>query len=234
MQAAQLIQGSPQAANRWQENLSIKITSMGFVRNNVDHSFYVQYDQLNEIIAMLSITVDDLLLIYKNKDTQQLFYEKLSSAFDITTPSNVTRMKFQSLHIYQSPHGTSIDQTKHINQILATWFDNGHHTRVVNSPFPTDSTFEMDLSQSPPLEGSELESYETRFHGAFNYIIGKLLHIQQWTQPDINYAVTRLASFTQNPNKQAFLALEHLMHCNIYLLPSNYIFFSDHHLGIFF
>ena len=28
---------------------------------------------------------------------------------------------------------------------------------------------------------------------------------------DINYAVTRLASFTRNPNKPAFLVLEHLM-----------------------
>lgn len=39
-----------------------------------------------------------------------------------------------------------------------------------------------------------------------------MLHIQQWTRADINYAVIRLAAFTRNPNKPAFLALEHLMH----------------------
>ncbi len=101
MQAAQLIQGSPHAANRWQENLLLQITSMGFVRNNVDHSFYVKYDQSKQLVAMLSITVDDLLLSYKTDDTQQLFYNKLSSAFDVTTPSDTTRIKFLSLHIYQ-------------------------------------------------------------------------------------------------------------------------------------
>ena len=109
MQAAQLIQGSHHAANRWQENLSLQITSMGFVRNNVDHSFYVQYDQSKQLIAMLSITVDDLLLSYKTDNTQQSFYNKLSTAFDVTTPSDTTRMKFLSLHIYNSSHGTSID-----------------------------------------------------------------------------------------------------------------------------
>ena len=62
LQAAQLIQGSPHAANRWQENLAMQLTSMGFIRNNVDHSFYVQYDKKGNIIAMLSVTVDDLLL----------------------------------------------------------------------------------------------------------------------------------------------------------------------------
>ena len=65
MQAAQLIQGSPHAANRWQENLSMQLKQMGFIRNNVDHSFYVKFDLNNELEAMLSITVDDLLLSFK-------------------------------------------------------------------------------------------------------------------------------------------------------------------------
>ena len=58
----------------------------------------------------------------------------------------------------------------------------------------------------------DLQLYESRYHGPFNHSIGKLLHIQQWTRPDITFSVTRLASFTKNPNKHAFLALEHLMH----------------------
>ena len=211
MQAAQLIQGSPHAANRWQGNLSMQLKQMGFIRNNVNHSFYVKFDLNNELEAMLSITVDDLLLSFKNDAIQQQFYENLSSAFDVTTPTNTTRMKFLSLHIYQSDSGTSIDQTQHINKILATWFDNGHATKIVNSPFPTDTHFETDLSQTPVLTESDLELYEQRYHGAFNHTLGKLLHIQQWTRADINFAVTRLAMFTRNLNKPAFLALEHLM-----------------------
>ena len=49
MQAAQLIQGSPHAANRWQENLSLQLKNMGFIRNNVDHLFHIKYDQENNI-----------------------------------------------------------------------------------------------------------------------------------------------------------------------------------------
>ena len=161
---------------------------------------------------MISITVDDILLSYRDETTEQRFYKHLSTAFDITTPSDVTHMKFLSLSIFQSDNGTSIDQSYHImSKILSPWFDHGHHIKKVNTPFPTDSQFEHDLSQSSPLVGSDLELYESRFHGPFNHTIGKLLHIQQWTRPDINYAVTRLASFTKNPNKPAFIALEHLM-----------------------
>ena len=161
---------------------------------------------------MLSVTVDDLLLSYKNQAIQQNIYNHLSSAFDITTPSDISKLKFLSLTIYQSSHGTRIDQSHHIqNKILAHWFDQGHLSKKIHFPFPTDSSFELDLSQASPLTGSDLETYEAQYHGAFNHTVRKLLHIQQWTHPDINFAVTLLASFTRAPNKPAFLALEHLM-----------------------
>lgn len=88
LQAAQLIQGSPHAANRWQQNLHLQITSFGFIRNNIDHSFYVKHNLQGEIEAMLSITDDDLLLSTKQSSLQEQFYTHLSSAFDITTPSD--------------------------------------------------------------------------------------------------------------------------------------------------
>ena len=161
---------------------------------------------------MLSITVDDILLSFRNPKTKQEFYDHLSTAFDITTPSDTTKLKFLSLTIFQSKYGTSIDQTHHIQtKILSTWFNKGHKQQIRNTPFPIDSNFELDLSESPPLQGSELQLYEHRYHGAFDHSIGKLLHIQQWTRPDINFAVARLACFARNPNKPAFIGLEHLM-----------------------
>ena len=53
------------------ENLAMQIESSGFIRNNIDHSFYVKYDDKSEIEAMLSIIVNDILLLYKNEETQQ-------------------------------------------------------------------------------------------------------------------------------------------------------------------
>ncbi len=51
---------------------------------------------------MISITVDDILLSYKDEITQQQFYNHLSNAFDITTPTNTTRIKFLSF-FYTNP-----------------------------------------------------------------------------------------------------------------------------------
>ena len=135
---------------------------MGYIRNNIDHSFYIKYDRDNNIEALLSVAVDDLLLTYREESTQQYFYKNISAAFDITTPSDITRIYFLSLHIYQSTHGTSIDQTNHISNILSTWIKAGNEMKVVNFPFPTDSTFKQDLSQSPALDETELHIYEKK------------------------------------------------------------------------
>ena len=99
---------------------------MHYVRNNIDHSFYTKRDQHGDLLAMLSITVDNLLLSYKNDNVEQAFHTHLSRAFDITTPTDTTKLKFLSLTIYQSPDGTSIDQTQRKKQkILNIWFANG-------------------------------------------------------------------------------------------------------------
>ena len=163
VQATQLIQGSPHAANRWQANLHNQIKALGFIRNNIDHAFYTKHNTENQLEAMLSITVDDLLLLYQDETTQQQFYSGLSLAFDITTPSDITKFKFLSLTIYQSKSGTSIDQTQHIvTKILDQWFKNGHQPKIVHTPYLTDHDFELDLSCTLALDTNDLSIYEAR------------------------------------------------------------------------
>ena len=108
---------------------------------------------------MLSITVDDLPLSYKNYQVGHKFWEKLSNASYITTPAETTKLKYLSLTIYQSSYGTSFDQTNHIKQnILDTWFDKGHPTEKTNKPIPVDPFHEEDLSQSLPLQNDDLHN----------------------------------------------------------------------------
>ena len=72
---------------------------MGYRRNNIDHSFYNKRDQHNNLFAILSITANDLLLSCSNVQVE-FFYDKLSAAFDITTPTDTTKLKFLNLAIF--------------------------------------------------------------------------------------------------------------------------------------
>ena len=211
MQAAQNIQGTPHAGNRWKNNLDAQLTKHGYVCNNVDKAFYTYHiDQT--LVAMLSTTVDDFLLSFKEIRIRDHFFSFMTDAFDVTTPGIQQRLKFLSLHIYQSKHGISFDQTCHIHtNVISNWFQNRNNYTRQDTPIKAHPTYEYNLAKSPPLSADDLKKYEVEYKGAFNHTIGKLLHIQQWSRPDLNFAISRLAVYAKSPTSMAFEALDHLM-----------------------
>ena len=136
----------------------------------------------------------------------------MSSVFDITTPKDTNKIYFLCLRIYRSKFGTSVDQTYHIyKNILSGYFDPGQNQKIIDTPIRANPTYERDLANHTPLSPTELQQYEKRYKGAYNVTIGKLLHIQQWTRPDLNYAISRLAVFLKAPTASSFEALHHFL-----------------------
>ena len=211
MQAAQNIKGTPHAGNRWKNNLDGQLTRNGYTFNNVDRAFYT-YHRDCELQAMLSTTVNDFLLSFKTTSIRDTFFKFMSDAFDITTPGYKQELKFLSLRIYQSKHGISMDQTQYIyTNILLEWFKDKDNIKQNEIPIKAHPTYKYSLSESEPLLQEDLKTYERTYNSAYNRKIGKLLQIQQWSHPDLNYAISRLAVYSKNSTVMAFQVLDHLM-----------------------
>jgi hypothetical protein len=70
--------------------------------------------------------------------------------------------------IIKIPAGISIDQTDHIVEKIATPYFKNQDTSVlvsINSPFPTDSSFEQRLFEAPILVGAALKNIEDQHGG---------------------------------------------------------------------
>ena len=161
---------------------------------------------------MLSTTVDDFQLSFTSPTICDEFFTFMQHAFDITTPGYKTQLQFLSLQIYQSAEGLSIDQTHRIYEnILQQWFDNNTQYQKHDNNMKAHPRYEFNPSQSPPLSPEDIQAYERMYHGVFNKTIGQLLHIQQWTRPDRNFAISRLDVYTKSPTSMAFEALDYLM-----------------------
>ena len=84
---------------------------------------------------MISITVDNFILLYKNEAAQNEFFTTLSAAFDSITTKDTTKLKFLSFTIHRSLYGLSINQTRNIqDKILYPWFENSHHLKFIDTP----------------------------------------------------------------------------------------------------
>ena len=132
--------------------------------NNINHLFYTKHDKHNNLLAMLSITVDDLSFLYKDETVETEFYNNLSDAFNITTPPNRIWFKFLSLTIQQSEHSTSFDKTQHTqDKILHLWFDIGqHHPKCIGMMITVDVSHELDCMN---CSITSLENYYTYNNG---------------------------------------------------------------------
>ena len=60
--------------------------------------FYVKYIN-GEIVAMMSLTVDDCLLIFRSHKDETHFHSFMSDAYEVTSPGNHPVLKFLSTRI---------------------------------------------------------------------------------------------------------------------------------------
>ena len=67
-----------------------------------------------------------------------------------------------------------------------------------------DGTFELNLAETIPDTPDKLYFLEKCYLIKFNYRIGEMLHIIQWTHPDTMYAVNRLSSRYYYPLRQPY------------------------------
>lgn len=87
-----------------------------------------------------------------------------------------------------------------------------------SSPFPTITSFVMELFQAVPLSEVELITYTKRFKGSYNNWTGTLQHTSCGSRVDIGYIIMRLSGYNTCPKDPYFKALHQLMQCILHHL----------------
>ena len=193
-------------------------------------AFYVRFVD-NEIVSLLSLTVDGTLLSFKTETDRKYFENFMNESFEMTSPGKQTIMSFLSTRIVQSEHGISLDQTYHIkNKILNDWFPPNSTVKHVNTPIDHTTDFEIKLGTTAAIKQHDLHTYEKLYHGEFRHSIGQLLHVQQWTRADISYSVSRLATYNTSPNPVAFKTIRRIMQF-LHTHPHQPLFYPRRKLG---
>ena len=111
--------------------------------------------------ALIALATDDMLFATTHTSLFHILIAEFDKYFS-TTVLQGSQLTFLNYRIIQSKYGTSIDQTNHIEQkILMEYFGNVEPSSVPfqSSPFPTNTTFEMELFQALPLSEQELITY---------------------------------------------------------------------------
>lgn len=129
--------------------------------------------------------------------------------FELTTQEGPV-INFLNLRIVSSANTISLDQTKHVLEIVEPYFPRLQNWKKINTPMRTDSKFEEEFADAVPATAEELKTLEIEFGGSYSTLYGKLLHIATISRPQISNALSRMGEFQAIPCRFAFVCLLHI------------------------
>ena len=208
LQAVHAIQGSKTAGNEWSELSTQLFEQMGMAKNATDNAVFVF--RFGEDVLFLLSNVDDFLILSTSFELYAQVRNKLRTMFEITTQEGLI-INFLNLRIINSSNAISIDQTKHILEMVEPHFPRLQHFKRVKTPMRTDKAFEEEFFEnSQPATSDELRKLEIEFGGSYLTLYGKLLHVATISRPQISNALSRLGRFQSMPNRFAFTCLHRI------------------------
>ena len=120
---------------------------------------------------------------------------------------------YPNLCIIQYTYNISIYHTYHIQYtILVQWFPYAFEKVTYDTtPFKSDITFEISLSETLTATPDELHILEDRYLIKFSSHIRKNIHIMQYTRPNLIYYVNHLSIYASDLSEPDFQQIKHLI-----------------------
>ena len=197
MQIKQVSIWLKQAPKQWNEKFDNALLKNGFLSVEVDKCVYTKCTGKDCVI--IALYVDDMLIFSTSPSMvrpSMVHSTKrfLASQFDMKDMGEAKVIL--GVKIIRMDDSIMLSQEHYIEKILKRF---GHFdAKPVSTPY--DANTHLMKNRGDPMGQAE-----------YAQIIGSLMHLMNFSRPDIVYAVCRLSRYTHNPNNDHWSALARLM-----------------------
>ena len=202
--------GLPQSGRNWNSAISDFLIKYGFVQLREDLCVYALFED-NQLVAVITLYVDDFLLGCKSIKHQKLFTTEMCKAFKtkiIGLPITIVGLKLEwemmpNALYYKRVH---ISNPKSVKVLLDKFKLNGN--RVVATPY----NISMHLSKDNCPNGNQLNDTELLdMQDNYRTLVGTFIWLQTTTRIDILQTVLVLSQFVANPGWDHYRAAIRLL-----------------------
>ena len=144
--------------------------------------------------VIICLYVDDILIFGTCLNIVERTKLFLSTNFDMKDLGEVNMIL--GIKVIKSENGIMLSQEHYVERLLKK-FECWETTPVAT---PYDANSKLKKNNGEPVAQSK-----------YAQIIGSLMHLMNFTRPDIAYVVCRLSRYTHNPNNEHWSALMRLM-----------------------
>jgi transposase InsO family protein len=194
------IYGLKQSGRKWYEALRGKLSAQGFRRCEADHAVFYRHRKSSSIA--MAIHVDDCIIAGNDAREIQSAKEELNREFRLTDLGAIGWVLGIAVTRNRTACTLSLSQRNYIEGIVAR----GSFGDLPPRATPMDCSKSFSHSQCP----TDIDEIARMSKLPYRRLLGKLMWADVATRPDIAFAVSTLAQFSNNPGKPHWEALKHV------------------------
>ena len=177
-----------QAPKQWHEKFDNALLKNGFLSVEVDKCVYTKC--IEKECVIIALYVDDMLIFGTSLIVVQSTKRFLASQFDMKDMGEAKVIL--GVKITRMGDSIMLSQEHYVEKILKRF---GHFdAKPMSTPY--DANTHLIKNRGDPMGQAE-----------YAQIIWSLMHLMNFSRPDIAYAVCRLSRYTHNPNNDHWNAL---------------------------
>jgi hypothetical protein len=199
--------GTRQAARNWYRTADEFMLADGFKRSTVDPCLYLAYDQHGALIGMVSLYVDDGLIVGKSTPWILAFKKRLHARFPITDHGEISSLFGIDIKLDNVKRTIDMVQTRYINELVSRFGLGSDAAKTCAVAMPVNKAL---TKKDCPV--SEQDVADMRDDSKlYRQLVGALLWLATQTRPDISFAVSELCKMMHNPGRRHFEAAKHVL-----------------------
>ena len=191
--------GLKQAGRRWYKTFRGVMKKVGLTRSNFDHAVFFHLLPNGGLLAIF-IHVDDMTLIAPTPTLMTQLKNNVKAEVECVDSGELSWMLGIEIKRDRTARTISFSQHAYIDQILARY----HFSDLRPLTTPVDPHVSLDSSQCP-TSPSEIDFMRDK---PYREALGALMYASVATRPDITFAISTLARFSQNPGPTHWTALK--------------------------
>jgi len=195
------IYGLKQSSRQWYLRFHEAVTSIGLTMMEEDHCVYVQ--RTRDGFLILSLYVDDILLVGNNLEMINAIKEWLSSVFEMKDLGEASYILGVKISRDRSRRLLSLSQETYLRKILERF--NMDNSKPVDTPVDKGCT--LSISQCPNTEEEKKLMEKKPYASA----VGSLMYLMKCTRPDICFAVGLVSRYQSNPGEKHWKVVKRIM-----------------------
>jgi len=193
--------GLKQAGFEWSEELAKVFLTIGFTRSQVDQAIY--YKKSADEHMVITVSVDDMAVTLKHLAHIERFKSQLHEYFKISDLGELSWLLGLKVERKRVERTITLSQKAYVKTVLERF--HLEDVKATTIPMNTGTVLSTDQSPATHTEFNDMHNVPYQ-HG-----IGSLMYAATSTRPDIAFAVAMLSQFMQNPGRQHWETVKHVM-----------------------